>query len=315
MRRPLLVITVVGLAVLVILPIVLSITRRNPAPLEGFRGIKVLMPSGKVETLQLEDYLVGVVAAEMPAQFEPEALKAQAVAARTYAVRKLAANKGSAEYDVDTTERSQAWISDQQMRSKWGVLRYLTNRNKVANAVQETKGCVLAFEGAYVQAFYFSSAGRLPTEKAEEVWGASLPYLTNIDAEEGELGNFVVRTTLTAKELDAKLGTSLAKNTKLKGSDVTITERTAAGRAKTVKIGSKTMQATQFRTQLALKSTDFTLSIEKNQVVITSYGNGHAVGMSQYGANALAKKGVKFPEILGHYYPGTELLNIDQAKD
>ena len=313
MRRPIIAFTLIGLLLLFLVPLALYLQRSKVTPKTGFRGIRVLMHSGKVMTMDLEDYLVGVVAAEMPASFELEALKAQAVAARTYAVRKMVkpASNSDSSYDVDTTERTQAWLAEEDMRSKWGILRYYTYKRKIETAVQATKGSVLAFEGTYVQAFYFSSAGRLPTEKAEEVWGASLPYLTHVAPEKGELGKFVVRSSFTAKELDAKLGTVLAKKTKLSAADVGISMRTSSGRAKTVKIGSKELPATQVRAQLGLKSTDFTISLESNKIVITCYGNGHAVGMSQYGANSLAQTGKAFTEILAHYYPGTVLLNIN----
>ncbi len=316
MRKPLIAFTLVGLFVIIILPLFLAkIQKAKVTPKEGFRGIRVLMPSGKIETLDLEEYLVGVLSAEMPAQFELEALKAQAVAARTYAVRKLVQSGTlGTNYDVDTTERTQAWQSEADMRKRWGLLRYIANKSRIEKAVKETKGLVLAYEGTYVQALYFSSAGRLPTERSEEVWGAPLPYLTNIEPEEGELGKFVVRSSFAFRELDSKLGTDLAKKAKVNQADIKIVERTAAGRAKTVKIGNQLFPATQVRVQLNLKSTDFTIGIENNKVVFTTYGNGHAVGMSQYGANLLAQKGLKFKEILQHYYSGTELLNIDKPR-
>lgn len=316
MRRPLIAITLATLVVLVLIPLLLiSLQKAKVKPKEGFRGIRVLMPGGEVETLDLEDYLVGVVSAEMPAEFETEALKAQAVAARTYAVRKLVQSEQVDQgYDVDTTEKTQAWNSDEAMRKKWGVIRYLTYKRKISSAVKETKGLVLTYGGTYVQAFYFSSAGRLPTERAEEVWGASLPYLTNVGPEQEEAKRFVTSVSFTAKEIDAKIGTSLAKKSRLGPLDVIIVERTTAGRIKTVKIGGKQMQATQLRVALNLKSTDITLGVENNKIIFTTYGSGHAVGMSQYGANALAQKGKDYQEILLHYYPGSEIMSIDPPK-
>ncbi len=317
MRRP---ITAFILAVMlfgIVLPLlIIGINRLKPKTVQGIRGIRVQMPGGKVQVLELEEYLAGVVSAEMPAEFSPEALKAQAVAARTYAVSRMS-RQGAQDQacDVDTTEKTQAWISDAEMRKKWGMLRYLTYKYKVSRAVKDTKGLVLTYEGAYVQAFFFSSAGRLPTERAEDVWGGTLPYLTNVKPEAEEASRFVVRSAFTAKDLDSKLGTNLSKKSRLTQADLTVTEHTAAGRAKTVRIGSKTVPATQLRYLLGLKSTDFSIQVENNKVVFTTYGNGHAVGMSQYGANALAKQGKTFSEILGRYYPGSTILNIDKPKD
>jgi stage II sporulation protein D len=316
MRKPLLVFTAIAILIVVMLPLILvTIQKARVRPIEGFRGIRVLLESGKIETMDLEDYLVGVVSAEMPASFETEALKAQAIAARTFAVKRLVQSTQQDQgYDVDTTQLTQAWISDAAMKAKWGTISYWPNKLKIERAVKDTKGLVLTYEGSYVQAFFFSSAGRLPTEKSEEVWGSPLPYLTNASPEEEQPERFVVTSYFTPKQLDAKLGTALTKKGKLNSADLTVVEKTSAGRAKTVKIGGKLIAATVVRTQLGLKSTDFALEVENNRLKITTYGNGHAVGMSQYGANSMADRGKKFAEILEHYYPGSSILNIDKPQ-
>ena len=136
--------------------------------------IRVLMPNGGVVKLQLEDYLLGVVAAEMPAAFEVEALKAQVIAARTYAAKRLShSNLPDVGYDVDTTVQTQAWLSDKQMREKWGWLNYLTYKGKLSKAVTGTRSMVLVANGDYIEAFYHSSSGRKPTERSEDVGRAS----------------------------------------------------------------------------------------------------------------------------------------------
>ncbi len=317
MRRPITAFILAAMLFGIIVPLVIIGSQRlKPKTVQGIRGIRVQMPGGKVQVLELEEYLVGVVSAEMPAEFGAEALKAQAVAARTYAVGRISRQGAQDQaYDVDTTERTQAWISDAAMRKKWGMLRYLTYKYKVTRVVKETKGLVLTYEGAYVQAFFFSSSGRLPTERAEEVWGGSLPYLTNVKPEADEAARFVVHSAFTAKELDNRLGTSMSKKARLTASDITVIEHTTAGRAKTVRVGGKIIPAIQLRYLLGLKSTDFNVQVNNNRVVFTTYGNGHAVGMSQYGANALAKQGKTFSQILIHYYPGSSILNIDKPKD
>jgi len=136
--------------------------------------IRVLMPNGKVEKLPLEEYLMGVVAAEMPAEFEVEALKAQAIAARTFAAKRMAKmNPSEVGYDVDTTVQTQAWLSDAQMRKNWGWVNYWRYQSKIQKAVLGTRGIVLVFNGEYIEAFYHSSSGRKPTERSEEVWSSS----------------------------------------------------------------------------------------------------------------------------------------------
>lgn len=159
--------------------------------------IRVKMPSGQIETLPLEEYLVGVVAEEMPAEFNQEALKAQAVAARTYAAKRIS-QKSSPDpgYDVDTTVLTQAWLSDSQMKTKWGWWGYWRYRGKMADAVQGTKGQVLVANGQYIDAFYHSSSGRKTTERAEDVWSTSRTYLQNVDSEEKILHGLLKLMTL-----------------------------------------------------------------------------------------------------------------------
>ncbi|MDA8442460.1 MAG: stage II sporulation protein D [Peptococcaceae bacterium] len=314
MRKPLvaLIIAVIGLGML--LPIVIITLQKDKNPHHGMTGVRMLLPDGQIKVLDLEQYLVGVVAAEMPASFAPEAIKAQAVAARTYVAQILSQpDISSRHYDVDTTQKTQGWLSDAAMRQRWGIMRYIPYKLRIEKAVQETKGLVLIYGGTYVEAFYFSNAGRLPTEKADDVWGAPLPYLTNVPPESVEKSKFVVSSSFTSAQLDAKLGSSLDKRRSPGPKDVKITERTTAGRAKTVRVGSKLYQATWLRSQLGLKSTDFVLSFSNGKVVFTTYGNGHAVGMSQYGANYLAQEGKNFTAILQHYYPGTKLIDINSS--
>lgn len=311
MKKPLISIIIALLIVGLVTPLVILQQKKPSNRHQGIVGIRVLMPDGSIKVMQLEDYLVGVVAAEMPASFQTAALEAQVVAARTFAVRRMIEsgthNQG---YDVDTTQRTQVWISDQQMRQKWGVLKYIPNKMKIENAVKDTKGLALVYKGSYVQAFYFADAGRLPTENAQDVWGTNLPYLTNVKPEPDEIKKFIVQTAFSAIELDQKLGTNLSKQARLVANDVRVTERTTAGRAKTVWIDNKVISASLFRTELGLKSTDFTWEVKNNELVFTTYGSGHAVGMSQYGANDLAKEGKNVSQILEHYYPGSNLVNI-----
>ena len=274
--------------------------------------IRVLMPNGEVVKLALEDYLLGVVAAEMPAEFEGEALKAQAIAARTYAAKRLAQRNNSpeAEYDVDTTVKTQAWLSDTQMRDKWGWLNYWRYRGKLQKVVIGTRGMVLVANGEYIEAFYHSSSGRKPTERSEEVWSSPRPYLQNVSSGEDNLQRYVKSFSYTPEELYKKLGIKESPRSMTSG-DVQVLDRTAMGRAKSVRLLGKVYLATQIRTLLGLPSTDIEWVVRPERLTITTYGNGHAVGMSQWGANDLAKKNKKVVEILAHYYPGTKLMTLE----
>lgn len=273
-------------------------------------SIKVLMPSGSVEKLSLEEYVVGVVAAEMPVEFELEALKAQAVAARTYAVKRIKLesqeNKG---YDLDTTVKTQVWLSDAQMRKKWGWLNYWRYQNKIAKAVAQTQGMVLIYNGDYIDAFFHSSSGRKPTERSEDVWSSSRPYLQNVSSGEENIQRYVNSYKFTAQELFMKLG--LKENPhSLSSKDFEVLAKTSAGRAKSIRILGKVYPAAQVRTALGLASADMEYTLRPEGITITTYGNGHAVGMSQWGANDLAKNNRKVGEILAHYYPGSKLTNL-----
>lgn len=275
--------------------------------------IKVLMPSGQIETMGLEEYLVGVVAAEMPAEFEDEALKAQAVAARTYAAKRISQQSSSGTaYDVDTTVSTQAWISEDQMKEKWSWLSYWRYRGKIEKAVNKTKDQVLVANGQYIDAFFHSSTGRKPTERAEDVWSSSRTYLQNVAAGEENPSRFVKNYTFTPSTLCQKVGaTGSAKA--FTESDFVILSETATGRAKVVRVLGKNYTGAQIRTLLGLASTDMEITLTPQEIKITTYGNGHAVGMSQYGANDLAKSGKTCEEILQHYYPGTRLLTLNKG--
>lgn len=273
--------------------------------------IRVLTEDGKILRLPLEEYLIGVVAAEMPAEFGEEALKAQAVAARTYAVKRLSKRPIKDEgYDVDTTVKTQAWLSDKQLREKWGLLSYLSMLGKVKKSVESTKGNVLVYDGEYINAFYHSSSGRKPTEQPEEVWGGSEQgYFENVVSGEENPLRFKKQVSFSINELAEKLGQAELKKG-LKPGDIKLLSRTKAGRIASISIFGKTYPGTQIRTLLGLASTDFEWLVKSDQLVFTTYGYGHAVGMSQYGANDLAKQKYTYDKILEHYYPGTKLKTI-----
>ncbi|WP_088188729.1 stage II sporulation protein D [Desulfosporosinus sp. FKA] len=269
--------------------------------------IRVLMTNGKVSSMPLEDYLIGVVAAEMPADFQLEALKAQTIAARTYAVKQYSARKLTDKgYDVDTTVKTQAWLSNAQIRNKWGLINYWRYRGKLEKAVKETQGMVLVVNGDYIDAFYHSSSGRKPTERSEDVWTSSRSYLQNVSSEETNPERYVKSISFSREDLAKKLGISIAPQQ----FNFQILSKTTAGRAKTVKILGKVVEATQLRVLLGLPSTDIEGVVQGDHLVITAYGKGHAVGMSQWGANDMALRNIKAQEILTHFYPGAKIMQI-----
>lgn len=301
----------IALSLCIVLIIPWSVLRWQQGKVESKDAqIRVLMPSGEIKEFALEDYLIGVLAAEMPAEFEVEALKAQAVAARTYAAKRLVKqNYPDVGYDVDTTVQTQAWLSDTQMRTKWGLLNYWRYRGKLQRAVSETRGLVLVANGEYIDAFYHSSSGRKPTERSEDVWSSPRPYLQNVSSGEENLQRYIKTIRFTSKQLYEKLGIKGSAKS-LKTGDMEILSRTTVGRAKSVRLLGKVYPATQLRTLLGLPSTDIEWVVQPDCLAITAYGNGHAVGMSQWGANDLAKKRTSYAEILAHFYPGTKLMPL-----
>lgn len=272
--------------------------------------IRVLMPHEEVVILPLEDYLLGVVAGEMPAEFEVEALKAQAIAARTYAAKKISQSRlVEANYDVDTTVLTQVWLSDTQMKSNWGWVNYWRYHSKLEKAVKQTRGMVLVSKGEYIDAVYHSSSGRKPTERSEEVWSSPREYLKNVASGEENQQRYVKATAWTPQELYKKMEINESPRS-FTAEDFQIISRTAAGRAKSVRVLGRAYQTTQLRTLLGLSSTDIEVVVQPERLIITAYGYGHAVGMSQWGANDLAKSKRKVEEILAHYYPGAKLMKL-----
>ena len=256
------------------------------------------------------DYLWGVVAAEMPAAFEPEALRAQAVCARTYSLWKLRA-KSHQEEGADICADStccQAYLSQEDAAQRWGgdADAYTA---KIAAAVADTDGQVLTYEGGPIQAVFFSSASGA-TEDAAAVWGKSLPYLVSVDSPEGEeVPNYRSTVTLSADQVKALAeGAGLACDLSGEPSGwLTDVVRSASGRVASLKLGGAELSGGAARSLFSLRSTAFDVSEADGTFTFSVTGYGHGVGLSQYGANALAKQGKGWREILAHYYTGAEL--------
>lgn len=262
------------------------------SPAESVK-ITVRMPDG-MEELPLEAYLVGVVLAEMPADFELEALKAQAVAARTFASKAMQTGGKHGDGSICTDYTCcQAFSSPAQYM---GV-----NLRRVEQAVAETEGEVLTYEGALIDAVFFSCSGGR-TEDAAAVWGAEIPYLNAVDSPEKE--TYYEEHYLTRSELESLLDVSLPESS---GEWFTQLHLTSGGGVDTVRIGGKEWKGTELRRLLGLRSTAFTVVPTLEGVILASVGYGHRVGMSQYGAEAMAAEGKDYREILEYYYRGTEI--------
>ncbi|MEW5952332.1 MAG: stage II sporulation protein D [Bacillota bacterium] len=265
----------------------------------------------RIIELPLEEYLVGVVAAEMPAGFPAEALKAQAVAARTYVMKRV--NGGgvsnslhSGAHVCDDHRHTQAWISREEMRERWGMLRYYDYYYKIRRAVDETAGEVIVYQGDLIDPVYHSSCGG-HTENSEDVWKFAIPYLRSVACPYNADPNPERTAGFSPAQLDQALGTSLVAVPALSKA-LEVTERTSTGRPKTVRLGDQTMPATVVRERLGLRSTNFTWDLDGDNITFATTGYGHGVGLCQYGAKGLAQKGGDYREILTHYYTGVSIV-------
>ncbi len=266
------------------------------------------------EQMTLERYLTGVVRGEMPASFEMEALRAQAAAERSYVYYQLAAGRKDAHPDADfCTDHTccSAYLSETAAREKWGG-DFAPWNTRVEQAVSDTDGQVVLYNGRPILAvFHSSSAGR--TAAAGDVWSGDLPYLVSVDSPEGEetVPNYYSTVTFTAAEAKEKL---LAAHPELKLSGTPdrwfgAAAENGSGRVETVAVGGTDIEGTELRRIFGLRSACFTVAADSESVTFRVTGYGHGVGMSQYGANQLAREGKTWQEILEWYYTGTTVGN------
>lgn len=263
--------------------------------------VTVLMPDGQAE-LNMQDYLTGVLLAEMPVDFSEEALKAQAVVSRTYALRRNSLGNKHPQGAVCTESSCcQAYRAIEDFLAKGGTEEML---KKVSQAVELTDNQVLTYNGALIESTYFSCSGGR-TEDALAVWGTDIPYLQAVDSpgEEGAT-HFVDTAEFTIAEFASLLGISPQGSAERWLGAVTYTD---GGGVATMVIGGKQFSGTQIRQKLGLRSTAFSMYATQDKIHISTKGFGHRVGMSQYGAEAMAVRGSDYQEILHHYYPGTQL--------
>lgn len=296
---------------------VIVLLKEEPAPVpvtaqptevvlqDGAMEVFFRQGDGTVIQMDMNEYLVGVVLAEMPASFEPEALKAQAVVARTYAAR--AARTGGKHGDGSVCglySCCQAYIAPEDYRTSGGTEESI---QKVQSAVDATTDQVVTYQGEPIEATYFSCSGGV-TEDAVAVWGAEYPYLRSVESPGEENAKWYTDTVrFTAQEFQNRLGVTLAGPPSQWFSGVTYTEGSGVD---TMQIGGVSYRGTDLRMKLGLRSTNFTVEIQEETIVIHTRGYGHRVGMSQYGADAMALEGKSYEEILAHYYQGTELTRM-----
>lgn len=284
---------------------------------DGQTLVRVLMEDGQVEEMSMADYLWSVTAAEMPAAFELEALKAQAVTARTYTAWKLAhGEENHPEADVCTDVNCcQAYLSPDSAAANWGELTQ-EYTEKLWSAVTETDGEIITYEGQPIQAVFFSSSlGR--TEDAVEVWGNAVPYLVGVESPEGEeVPNYHTQVTLTAEEFQESFLAAYpqAELSGVPDSWFGETVLTASGRVSSLVVGGVTVTGAELRTLFALRSTAFTVETGEDSVTFSVTGYGHGVGMSQYGAQTLAQQGMTYEDIVKWYYTGVEITKCYGAE-
>lgn len=283
---------------------------------KNYGTIKLLHhETGEIEEVALDTYLCNVVSAEMPADYEFEALKAQAVVARTYTIYKIQ-NKKHENADIcDDSTCCQAWVSKETRLARWEESQRETNWAKIEQCVKDTQGKIITYEGKPINAFFHANSGGT-TELPVNVWGGTgLPYLQVVETagEEGYM-QYSSEVTLSQEELLNKLK---AKYDDIQinfndNEDVRILEYTDSNRVKTVKFGNHEISGVEARSLLGLKSTNFEIIKEGETIKFSVKGYGHGVGMSQTGADTMAKEGSNYEDIIKHFYIGVEIKEVNE---
>lgn len=299
----------------IVLQACVLLQRKDPEPQQEItavtepaaRQITLLRSAdGSKEVLDLQQYLSGVLLAEMPASFEEEALKAQSVAARTYTMKAcLTGGKHGDGSLCDDPGCCQGFLTAECYLAQGGTREAL---EKVSQAVADTAPLVLEYQGELIEAVYFSNSGG-KTESALAVWGADFPYLQSVESPGENASAYQDRIiTFSKADFQNRLGVVLPDDREMWFSDITHTD---GGGVEEITIGGKMFSGVQLRSLLELPSTAFSICAEEDMIILTTNGYGHRVGLSQYGADSMAKRGSSFREILAHFYPGTILVAIE----
>lgn len=275
---------------------------------DAVRTVRLLTDDGEL-VLTMEEYLRGVVPAEMPASFPEEALKAQTVAARTFAIRTMRAGRHGGAVCADSA-CCQAWLSAEQLEARYGTA-YQAAEEKVHRAIRQTDGVVATCDGELIEAVYFSSSGGR-TEDARAVWGGEVAYLRSVESPGEETAETVDVVEVPLEAFREKL-LSCAPEAELSCAPADwlgAVAYSAGGGVETVEIGGVAWSGTQLRALFGLRSTLFTVTVGETGAVFRTRGYGHRVGMSQYGARAMAEAGATYDRILQHYYTGIQLKTL-----
>ncbi len=258
----------------------------------------------RIDNVRLEEYVVGAVGGEMPVSFSIEALKAQAVASRSYVLKKQENNKDGT-YDVVDTTSNQVYLDDDDLKEKWKD-SYVSYINKVREAVNETSMEYLEYNGEIANTMFFSTSNGY-TEDSQVVFSEDIPYLKSVDSkwDESISSSFNYEVEMSLDDFYKKLDLNYDKNL-----SIVLLDRSSSGRIISLKINGKLFTGREVYNKLKIRSTDFAIIQEGEKVKIKTKGFGHGVGMSQYGAFGMAKNGYKYNEILAHYYKGTNLKKL-----
>jgi len=279
------------------------------------KTIKLLhQDSEEVEEVNLDEYIACVVSAEMPATYHLEAIKAQAIVARTYTIYKITASKKHDNADIcDKSTCCQAWISKEDRFKKWDEDKRVSNWNKILEAVNDTAGKIITYEGKPINAFFHANSGG-KTEVPFYVWGGTdYPYLQVVETSgEDAYSQYSSEAKFTKKEFIEKVKKE-HEDFEIdfrKENCIEIIKRDESNRVITVKIGNLNLSGVETRTLLGLRSANFTVEIKNDEILFKVIGYGHGVGMSQTGADALAKQGKIYEEIIKHFYKGVEIIEM-----
>lgn len=265
--------------------------------------IRVKRSNGEIQNIDFENYIVGVIAGEMPVSFEVEALKAQAVASRSYAMVYMARNKDK-EYDVVDSVNNQVYLDYDYLKNKWGY-NYIENINKIKDVVNKTHGEYLDYNGEVVEALFFStSVGK--TENSEEVFSTKKDYLRSVSSTWDKVSPvFNESNTFKLHDFYSMLGLPYNKVINYR-----VTQKTSTGRILEIDINGDLINGHDFANKLGIRSNYFSIDQDNDTVYINTKGYGHGVGLSQYGAQGMALEGYTYDKILKHYYQGVKIKKI-----
>ena len=281
-----------------------------------YKTIKLLhQDTDEIQEVNLDEYIACVVSAEMPVDYDIEALKAQAIVARTYTIYKITTSKKHDEADIcDKSSCCQAWISKEDRFERWDEDKRIANWNKIIQAVNETKGKIITYEGKPINAFFHSNSGG-KTEIPFYVWGGTgYPYLQVVETSgEENYSQYKSEAKFTKEEFIEKIKKE-HKDFEINFEEekcIEVVERDDSNRVVTVKIGDLNLSGVETRTLLGLRSANFTVEISEKEILFKVIGYGHGVGMSQTGADALAKQGKNYEEIINHFYKGVKIIEMN----